>query len=300
MRRFSVEIADFGKQREQLHAIREQVFVREQQVPLELERDQLDPRCLHVIARDGDGRAIGTGRLTPEHQVGRMAVLAQWRRQGVGEAMLQALTQAARDQGIRELWLNAQVGALDFYRRAGYLPHGDRFMEAGIEHQGMRRMLDGAMAVEDREQALAAVVALAHHARRMLCIYSRALDPGLLDTTQAMDALRGFATRGGGVEVRVLLQDAASPQRDDAPLLTLAQRLPSVVLLREADDPVDRKYPSAFVANDTGGYYFRALGHRFEGEFDLSSPGRARQLQEDFVRTWERARHCSELRALGM
>jgi len=164
----------------------------------------------------------------------------------------------------------------------------------------MRRRLGGAAAVELAPVAGAAVVGVGTQARRSLSIYSRELDPGLLDHPQALEALRRFAIRGRGGEVRILLQDAAAPQRNLAPLLGLAQRLPSVFAFREVSDPVDRAYPSAFVANDAGGYYFRPLGHRFDGETDLESPGRARQLQEEFARIWERARPCSEYRALGI
>jgi predicted GNAT family N-acyltransferase len=297
---FTVTRIDYATGLEALRAVREAVFVHEQQVPLALEWDEDDPQCVHVLARDESGTPIGTGRLTPERKLGRMAVLREWRGRGVGDAMLEALTEAARERGWRELSLHAQVSAMPFYARHGYLPHGPRFMEAGIEHQAMRRKLDGASAIETREAAVAIVVALAHQARRRLSVYSRALDPGLLDAPEVLDALRRLAVRGSGVEMRFLLQDAETPQRDHAPLLALAQRLPSVLLLREVEDPVDRAYPSAFVASDGGGYYFRGLGHRFDGDADLSAPGRARQLREEFDRTWERSRPCSELRALGL
>ena len=56
---------------------------------------------------------------------------------------------------------------------------------------------------------------------------------------------------------------------------------------------------AAFAVNDTGGHYFRPLGHRIEGEFEPAAPGRSRQLREAFARYWERARACTELRALG-
>lgn len=323
MHRYTVEPVDFAIAAGELHAVREAVFVREQGVPAELERDAADPHCLHVLARDGDGNPIGTGRLVPPFlavngcvgqdgadaahagaaalpRIGRMAVLPAWRNRGVGEAMLAALTGLARERGWRAISLNAQATAVPFYARQGYLPHGERFFEAGIEHQAMRRTLDGPDPIGDRAAAVAIVTALAHQARRRLCVYSRALDPGLFDAPEVLGALRRLAVRGDGIELRFLLQDAATPQRDHAPLLGLAQRLPSVVLLREVDDPVDRAYPSAFVANDAGGYYFRGLGHRFDGEADLHAPGRQRQLAEEFARTWERARPCTELRALGL
>lgn len=297
---FRVESIDYASGCDDLRRVREAVFVQEQQVPVEEEWDALDPLCRHVIARDASGQPIGTGRLTPERKIGRMAVLGPWRGRGVGDAMLLALLEQARQQRWPEVSLHAQVSAEPFYARHGFLPYGERFWEAGIEHQSMRRRLGGAAAVELAPVAVAAVVGLVTQARRSLSIYSRELDPGLLDHPQVLEALRRFAIRGRGGEVRILLQDAAAPQRNLAPLLGLAQRLPSVFAFREVSDPVDRAYPSAFVANDAGGYYFRPLGHRFDGETDLESPGRARQLQEEFARIWERARPCSEYRALGI
>lgn len=116
-----------------------------------------------------------------------------------------------------------------------------------------------------------------------------------------MDALRQLATRRNpGTEVQILLHDARAPQAAHAPLLALAQRLPTAFSFREVVDKVDRVYVSAFLVNDDGGYYFRTLGHRFEGEADRDAPGRARQLAETFRPVWERSRPCSELRALGI
>ena len=126
------------------------------------------------------------------------------------------------------------------------------------------------------------------------------MDPGLFDAPLVVEALRRFGTSGRGSEARFLLQDAAAAQRKHAPLLALAQRLPSIFLFRETDDPVDRAYPSAYVVNDAGGYYFRALGHRFDGEADLHAPGRARQLRGEFMAVWERSRPVSEYRALQL
>jgi len=298
---FRVEVVeDYAAALDDLRAVREAVFVREQQVPLDLEWDALDPFSQHVIARDASDNAIGTGRLTPERKIGRMAVLPQWRNAGVGAALLQTLLRLAREHGWNDVSLHAQVGAIDFYLRHGFVAVGERFHEAGIEHQAMRRSLERPQAVADREAAVAITSQLVIAARRRLWIYSRELDPGLLDDPRVLEALRGFATRGQGNEVQLLLQDAAAPQRAHAPLLALAQRLPSAFAFREVDDPVDRAYAAAFIANDAGGYYFRGLGHRFDGEAETDGSGRARQLAETFKPVWERSRPCTELRALGI
>lgn len=295
---FRVDTVDYETALPDLRTVRETVFVQEQRVPLELEWDALDPRCVHVLARDAAGHPIGTGRLTPEHKIGRMAVLAPWRGRGVGDALLVALLSAARDRGWREVSLHAQVPAQDFYARHGFLPLGERFQEAGIDHQAMRLVVDAANPVESRESAVAAAVGVIAGARRELHVYSRELDPGLLDAPGVIAALRRFATSGG--EVQVLLQDAATPQRRGSPLIGLGQRLPSAFAFRVIEEPVDLEYPSAYVVNDGGGYLFRPLGHRFDGETRLDAPARVRQLRAMFDGPWQRARPCSEFRALGI
>ncbi|HEY4555945.1 MAG TPA: hypothetical protein VIG68_05870, partial [Lysobacter sp.] len=99
---------------------------------------------------------------------------------------------------------------------------------------------------------------------------------------------------------RVLLQDPEPPRRASAPLIGLAQRLPSAFALRAVDDPVDRAYPAAFTVNDTYGWYFRPLGHSVEGETRPDDAARSRQLRQSFDPVWERSRLATEFRALGL
>ncbi|MGJ7902924.1 GNAT family N-acetyltransferase [Lysobacter sp. 1R34A] len=293
-----VAVADYAAALAALRSVREAVFVQEQQVSAEIELDAHDPLCHHVLALDAEQRPIGTGRLTPDRRIGRMAVLAPWRGRGVGEALLEALIERARQLGWRELSLHAQATAIGFYARRGFLPWGERFVEAGIEHQSMRLLLDAANPVETRAAALAALAGVIGSARRGLSIYSRDLDPGLLDRPEIVAAIRRFATSGGAV--RVLLHDPGAPQRALAPLIGLSQRLSSVFEFRAIEEPVDLKYPAAYLVNDLDGWYYRPLGHRYDGETRLDGGARARQLRAQFDPVWERARPCSEFRALGI
>ena len=294
----SIVAAAYAQDHARLHALRTTVFIDEQQVPAALERDALDPLSFHVMALDADGRLLGTARLTPDRRIGRMAVLASERGRGIGEAMLAGLLEEARRRGWTEVTLHAQLHALPFYARAGFVPSGPVFEEAGIGHRLMRRRLPGASPVEGAGAAAPVVIALATPARRQLALYSRAMDPGLLDRKDVLDALRRFAVRPGERRLRILLQDAATPQRSGAPILPLAQRLPSVFAFREVKDPVDARYPSAFAFNDTGGALFRPLGHRFDGEGGVEDGPLARRLQLEFDRIWERSRPCTEYRVL--
>ena len=119
--------------------IRFQVFVREQRVPAEIELDDMDAPSLHAIAFENE-KAIGTGACCTT-SIGRMAILKEWRRRGIGAAILKALIDAAERRGDREIALSAQLHAVEFYRTHGFEPVGDVYEEAGIPHQAMVRAL---------------------------------------------------------------------------------------------------------------------------------------------------------------
>ena len=117
------------------------IFVGEQNVPAGIELDDLDASCTHAVAYDAQGKVIGTGRLLPDGQIGRMAVVAEWRRRGIGAEILEALTGEARKRGHAQVVLSAQLQAAEFYREAGFVAEGKVYEDAGILHQKMRKTL---------------------------------------------------------------------------------------------------------------------------------------------------------------
>ena len=126
-------------------AIRSEVFIKEQQIPADMEWDAADPECVHAVAYNRLGMAVATGRLL-EHvpgvaKIGRMAVRRPLRGSRVGRAVLEALMKTARARGEREVILHAQMSAEPFYRRAGFHQRGPVFDEAGIAHVEMVRAL---------------------------------------------------------------------------------------------------------------------------------------------------------------
>jgi predicted GNAT family N-acyltransferase/RimJ/RimL family protein N-acetyltransferase len=145
-----------------VYALRHEVFVVGQGVDPEIERDDLDAGAVHAVAYDGGGRLLGTGRLVGDPpgpaKVGRMAVAAGARGRGVGGAVLRCLEAAALRRGHTEVVLHAQTSAEGFYSRAGYLPVGDTFVEAGISHREMRKRLPVVRPVGDGDSA--ALIAL--------------------------------------------------------------------------------------------------------------------------------------------
>jgi len=139
MREVSVRILAWPDAEAKAMRVRDAVFVVEQGVPPEIERDEWDQRSDHALALDRDGQVVGTGRLLPDGHIGRMAVLPEWRGQGIGGRILASLIARAHERGMKRVVLNAQTHAVPFYARHGFAPFGDEFMEAGIPHVTMAR-----------------------------------------------------------------------------------------------------------------------------------------------------------------
>jgi predicted GNAT family N-acyltransferase len=138
---FVVKPVNWSASRDMLHAVRRSVFIEEQNVPEELEWDDADARAYHVLAMSSDGTPIGTGRLKLDCSIGRMAVLKNWRRRGVGTAILDTLLALAEKEGCTIVRLHAQTHALEFYARRGFAAIGGEFEEAGIPHRVMELKL---------------------------------------------------------------------------------------------------------------------------------------------------------------
>jgi len=135
----ALEILDWDAAQARVMPLRIRVFVLEQGVPADIELDAFDRLSRHAVAVNADGEVVGTGRLLPDGHIGRMAVDARSRGRGIGGAVLEALVVEAMQRGLTQVMLNAQVHALDFYRRHGFVEQGEVFMEAGIAHRAMQR-----------------------------------------------------------------------------------------------------------------------------------------------------------------
>lgn len=123
--------------------IRRRVFIEEQNVPEDLERDALDATAAHFLAHL-NGKAVGTARVVikgAEAKIGRVAVLKGARGTRQGQALIAACVDWARAQGCVRAILGAQIDALGFYEKLGFAAYGEIFDDAGIDHQMMERTL---------------------------------------------------------------------------------------------------------------------------------------------------------------
>jgi predicted GNAT family N-acyltransferase len=139
----SIELHE-GRAPAECVAIRRRVFIEEQRVPEADELDGKDGERVHFLARDAAGRAIGCAclrRYGAKHKVERVAVLPELRGSGLGRELMCAVEVHARARGQRELVLHAQSAVVAFYEKLGWQSVGERFFEAGIEHQKMEKRL---------------------------------------------------------------------------------------------------------------------------------------------------------------
>ncbi|MDX1563989.1 MAG: GNAT family N-acetyltransferase, partial [Phycisphaeraceae bacterium] len=119
-----------------LRAVRDAVFIDEQNVPKEIEWDGSDAHFTHVLVTDGT-EPIACGRIDATGRVGRMAVVADRRGEGIGAMVLERLEAIGRGMKLDRIHLSSQVSAIGFYEKLGYQVIGETFEEAAIPHRKM-------------------------------------------------------------------------------------------------------------------------------------------------------------------
>jgi predicted GNAT family N-acyltransferase len=131
---FLIRSASWRADRARLEFVRRQVFIIEQKIPESEEWDDADENSSHVLAFSEKRDVVGTGRLEPTGKIARLAVLGEYRGQGVGSAMLIRLVEEARQRGFEQVYLHAQMHALNFYKKFGFVSDEEIFSEGGIPH----------------------------------------------------------------------------------------------------------------------------------------------------------------------
>ncbi len=121
------------------YRIRGEVFIKEQEIPWELEFDKDDYQSVLFVLYD-NGTPIGAARLCGD-KVGRVAVLEEHRRKNSGTFLMEHLEEHARIMGYKELFLGAQTYIIPFYEALGYEAYGEIYLDAGIEHRKMKKKL---------------------------------------------------------------------------------------------------------------------------------------------------------------
>ncbi|MEJ2593430.1 MAG: GNAT family N-acetyltransferase [Candidatus Thiodiazotropha sp.] len=314
---FTIRQAAWPQERNLLQQVREPVFVMEQGVPLKMEWDDDDLMAYHLLALDDRQQPIGTARLLGTGQIGRMAVLPEWRGRGVGRALLDRLLQQAATYGLERLFLHAQISAEPFYAKAGFMPQGEVFEEAGILHRRMELPLSGAQSEEadltlptlgltsdlfhlhNADEHLIHAAGMTRQAKRDLALFTLDLDPPVFDQPAFLDAFKTLALRSRYSRIRILLQENTLVLQRGHHLIELAQRLPSVIEIRRPhEDFID--HPEGFLLLDDSGYLHRKSAESYVGIACYHNRHRVNRLQALFDDAWESGTPDRELARLHL
>jgi predicted GNAT family N-acyltransferase len=134
-----VEVVKWIDEYDSLTMIREKVFIEEQKVTSQLEWDGMDENAMHFLVFK-DEEAIGCARavvIKNYMQLGRMAVLKEYRGQGIGSALLEKAIVTAKLNQISSIHISAQCYAIDFYLKFGFKVMSDIYLDAEIPHRDM-------------------------------------------------------------------------------------------------------------------------------------------------------------------
>jgi len=315
--RYSLRRADWKRDQAALRAVRRSVFVREQQVPEALEWDGRDGSAVHLIAESEDGATIGTARLLPSGQIGRMAVVPDWRKRGVGTHLLAELLRIADDEDSPTPFLNAQTMVTRFYVALGFEPVGDGFEEAGIPHQRMElkhgrlsltldietRLLgqtNGLLRLDEPRMLQRAVAVMAAQARRELRLLTPDLEPILYDQARFLDNVTRLAVdRRGRLPVRILLIDAEPALHRGHRLIELSRKLSSAIQIQAVPAELAEQCDHYLLADDSG-YCLRRYSAPDAALVDFNASAPVRRMQRDFEQLWAQGEVHSALRRLHL
>lgn len=121
------------------YKIREKVFIQGQNIAVDVERDIYDKEADHVVVYE-ENIAVATGRLIykdGEYLIGRIGVLPEYRGKRYGDLVVRMLVDKAFRKGAFDVFVHAQLSAVDFYKKIGFKRFGDVYIESGIEHISM-------------------------------------------------------------------------------------------------------------------------------------------------------------------
>lgn len=117
-------------------AVRKAVFVDELGIAPELEWDDRDTQACYAVAVMHE-KILGIGRMQRDGEIGRIAILPEWRRRGIGSRIIHRLIEAATQARQNSVYLSSQLDAVNFYAKHGFVRTGETYIAAGMPHQRM-------------------------------------------------------------------------------------------------------------------------------------------------------------------
>ena len=136
MNNIKIRLAKNKKELEEVFKIRKTVFIKEQKVVENIEKDKFDRVAKHFILYYKH-KPVGCARIrfvNRNAKLERIAVLKKYRGKGFGKTITEYLIKYCKNKRSKGIYMNAQYYLKDYYKKFGFKPKGSTFMEAGIKH----------------------------------------------------------------------------------------------------------------------------------------------------------------------
>lgn len=247
----NVLITSWQKNHERISNIRRTVFIEEQNVNEDEEwddRDMLESTKHFLAIQDTTPQnpnievAIGTARILASGKIGRVAVLKTHRRQGIGKLLVRSAIKAALTMRCTNIYLDAQLSAMEMYAALGFVAEGDIFLDAGIEHKRMVLQLsqdnlsaiygDARQDIHNIHDAQQHLIQQSSQAHKTINILTEHLRPQLYAAAEFVDAISKLARKSRHARIRILIKDPSMTSSTSHALIGLSQRLSSAIEVR--------------------------------------------------------------------
>lgn len=124
------------------HKLRETIFIKEQNVPVSVEKDDKDNLAIHFLLLNDDNIPVGVGRVVADNNtavIGRVGIMKEFRKNGFGAILMRNIIDYCKCQGFKKMTLSAQEHALDFYKKLNFEIVSDRYISpSNIPHLKMQ------------------------------------------------------------------------------------------------------------------------------------------------------------------
>ena len=240
----NVLITSWQENQERISNIRRTVFIEEQNVSEDEEWDDRDmlASTQHFLIMEDTETAIGTARILASGKIGRVAVLKAYRRQGLGKLLVRSAIKAALAMGYTNIYLDAQLPAMEMYATLGFVAEGDIFLDADIEHKRMVLPLsqdnlsviygDARQTIDNTHDAKQHLIQQCEHAHKTIHILTEHLRPQLYAVPELVDAISKLARKSRHARIRILIKDPSMAPSTSHALIALSQRLSSAIEVR--------------------------------------------------------------------
>lgn len=138
-------VASEAKHYFDLFKLRYNVFIKEQNIDIELEMDEYDKDAIHYLYYLNNNLVSYCRVVLKEEgaKIGRYCVSKDFRKQGYGSKLFKHLEEdIIKNKKANKLILSSQLHAKNFYEKLGFQQIGAIFYEANIEHVSMSKQIN--------------------------------------------------------------------------------------------------------------------------------------------------------------